>query len=246
MKPLLVATTNPAKLDEYRLLLRGYDLAPLSLREAGLDDCAPEETGATFIENALLKARFYFARAKLPTIADDGGLMVDALGGEPGVRSHRWLGGDAAAHRDLDRALADEVIRRMAGVEPARRGARLRAAAALVYQEHGREHGREHERGAGREDGQEDGEKGGHEDGQERGRIHERVSEAALEGVIANRVWPRMRKGFPYRAVLFLPERGCYLGELSDEDAARLSQRRAVLEGLRADLLYIAQAAGRG
>ena len=84
------------------------------------------------------------------------------------------------------------------------------------------------------------------EDGQERGRIHERVSEAALEGVIANRVWPRMRKGFPYRAVLFLPERGCYLGELSDEDAARLSQRRAVLEGLRADLLYIAQAAGRG
>jgi XTP/dITP diphosphohydrolase len=230
MKPLLVATTNPAKLDEYRLLLRGYDLAPLSLREAGLDDRAPEETGATFIENALLKARFYFARANLPTIADDGGLMVDALGGEPGVRSHRWLAGDAAAHRDLDRALADEVIRRMAGVEPARRGARLRAAAALVY----REHGREHERGAGQEDGQ------------ERGRIHERVSEAALEGVIANRVWPRMRKGFPYRAVLFLPERGCYLGELSDEDAARLSQRRAVLEGLRADLLYIAQAAGRG
>ena len=230
MKPLLVATTNPAKLDEYRLLLRGYDLAPLSLREAGLDDRAPEETGATFIENALLKARFYFARANLPTIADDGGLMVDALGGEPGVRSHRWLAGDAAAHCDLDRALADEVIRRMAGVEPARRGARLRAAAALVY----REHGREHERGAG------------HEDGQERGRIHERVSEAALEGVIANRVWPRMRKGFPYRAVLFLPERGCYLGELSDEDAARLSQRRAALEGLRADLLYIAQAAGRG
>jgi XTP/dITP diphosphohydrolase len=234
MKPLLVATTNPAKLDEYRLLLRGYDLAPLSLREAGLDDRAPEETGATFIENALLKARFYFARANLPTIADDGGLMVDALGGEPGVRSHRWLAGDAAAHRDLDRALADEVIRRMAGVEPARRGARLRAAAALVYREHGREHGREHERGAG------------HEDGQGRGRIHERVSEAALEGVIANRVWPRMRKGFPYRAVLFLPERGCYLGELSDEDAARLSQRRAVLEGLRADLLYIAHAAGRG
>jgi XTP/dITP diphosphohydrolase len=226
MKPLLVATTNPAKLDEYRLLLRGYDLAPLSLREAGLDDRAPEETGATFIENALLKARFYFARANLPTIADDGGLMVDALGGEPGVRSHRWLAGDAAAHRDLDRALADEVIRRMAGVEPARRGARLRAAAALVYREHGREHGRE--------------------DGQERGRIHERVSEAALEGVIANRVWPRMRKGFPYRAVLFLPERGCYLGELSDEDAARLSQRRAALEDLRADLLYIAHAAGRG
>lgn len=209
MKPLLVATTNPAKLDEYRLLLREYDLAPVSLREAGIDDLAPEETGATFTENALLKARFYFARANLPTIADDGGLMVDALGGEPGVRSHRWLdGGAAAAHRDLDRALAEEVIRRMAGVEASRRGARLCAATALVYHE--------------------------------QGLIHERVSGAALEGVIADRVWPRMRKGFPYRAVLFLPDRGCYLGELSDEDAARLSQRRASLQGLRADLMQIA------
>ncbi|HLJ43429.1 MAG TPA: non-canonical purine NTP pyrophosphatase, partial [Candidatus Binataceae bacterium] len=230
MKPLLVATTNPAKLDEYRLLLRGFGLAPLSLREAGLDDRAPEETGATFVENALLKARFYFARANLTTIADDGGLMVDALGGEPGVRSHRWLGGDAAAHRDLDRALADEVIRRMAGVEPARRGARLRAAAALVYREHGREHGPEHGRENLQENGWEDRQEDGQEEGRERvGRIHERVSEAALEGVIADRVWPRMRKGFPYRAVLFLPERGCYLGELSDEDAARLSQRHAAL-----------------
>jgi XTP/dITP diphosphohydrolase len=211
MKPLLVATTNPAKLDEYRLLLRDYGLAPLSLREAGVDDHAPEETGATFTENALLKARFYFARANLPTIADDGGLVVDALGGEPGVHSHRWLGSGGAAdipHGDLDRALAEEVIRRMAGVEQARRGARLRAATALVYHEHGR--------------------------------IHERVSEAALEGVIADHVWPRMRKGFPYRAVLILPDRGRYLGELSDEDAARLSQRRTALEGLRADLLQIA------
>jgi XTP/dITP diphosphohydrolase len=207
MKPVLVATTNPAKLDEYRLLLRDYDLAPVSLREAGADDRAPEETGATFSENALLKARFYFARAHLPTIADDGGLVVDALGGEPGVHSHRWLGA-AAAHRNLDRSLADEVIRRMAGVEPGRRAARLRAATALVY----------------REDGS----------------VHERVSEAALEGVIADRVWPRMREGFPYRAVLLLPDRGCYLGELSDEDAALLSQRRAALEGLRADLARIA------
>jgi XTP/dITP diphosphohydrolase len=208
MNPLLVATTNPAKLDEYRLLLRGFDLAPVSLTEAGVDDHAPEETGATFTENALIKARFYFARANLPTIADDGGLMVDALGGEPGVRSHRWLGAEAVAQGDLDRTLAEEVVRRMAGVEQARRGARLHAATALVF----------------------------HEDG----RIHERVSEAALEGVIADRVWPRMRKGFPYRAVLWLADRGCYLGELSDEDAARLSQRRVALEGLRPYLIGIA------
>jgi XTP/dITP diphosphohydrolase len=208
MEPLLVATTNPAKLEEYRLLLREYGLAPVSLREAGIAGDPPEETGETFAENALLKARFYFGRAAMPTIADDGGLMVDALGGEPGVRSHRWLGKQAGQSSDeLDRALADEVVRRMAGVDPPRRTARLGAAAALVYR-----HG---------------------------DTVRERVSEAALEGVIAERVWPRMRSGFPYRAVLFLPDRGCYLGELSDEDAARVSQRRAALEGLRRDLLRI-------
>lgn len=212
MKPLLVATTNPAKLDEYRILLRAYDLAPLSLREAGVDDHAPEETGATFAENARLKARFYFARANLPTLADDGGLEVDALGGEPGVRSHRWLAEAAAAAHggDVDRALAEEVIRRMAGIARERRTARLRAAAALVYHDHGQ--------------------------------IHERLSEAALEGVIAERAMAQIRTGFPYRAVLILAERGCYLGELPEEEAARLSQRRAALEGLRADLARIAGA----
>ncbi len=212
MKPLLVATTNPAKLDEYRILLRAYDLAPLSLREAGVDDHAPEETGATFADNARLKARFYFARANLPTLADDGGLEVDALGGEPGVRSHRWLAEAAAAAHggDIDRALAEEVIRRMAGVARERRTARIHAAAVLVYHEHGQ--------------------------------IHERLSEAAIEGIIAERVLAQVRPGFPYRAVLLLPERGCYLGELPEEEAARLSQRRAALEGLRADLARIARA----
>src|SRR5579884_904135 len=112
MKPLLIATTNRAKLDEYRILLHGFGLAPLSLHDAGVDDHTPEETGATFADNARLKARFYFARANLPTLADDGGLEVDALGGEPGVRSHRWLGADAD-----DRMLAEEVVRRLAGVE---------------------------------------------------------------------------------------------------------------------------------
>lgn len=212
MKTLLIATTNPAKLEEYRILLGAYGLAPISLREAGVDDHAPEETGATFADNARLKARFYFARANMPTLADDGGLEVDALGGEPGVRSHRWLEEAAAAAHggDLDRALAEEVIRRMAKVAPERRSARLRAAAALVYHEHGQ--------------------------------IRERLSEAALEGVIAQRTQGDLRPGFPYRAVLMLPERGCYLGELSDEEAARLSQRRAALEALRADLALIAGA----
>ena len=207
MKPLLVATTNPAKLEEYRLLLREHGLEPLSLAQAGVDNHTPAEDGATFAENALHKARFYFVRAGMPTLADDGGLEVDALGGEPGVRSHRWLEGSVdATGDDLDCALAEEVIRRMQGV--ALRSARIRAAVALVSNSHGS--------------------------------ISERLSEAAIEGVIADRVWPRMRAGFPFRAVLFLPKHGCYLAELPDHEAARLSQRRVALEGLRSELALVA------
>src|SRR5580700_11835293 len=110
MNRLLIATTNSAKLAEYRVLLRPFDLEVISLRDAGIDVEAPED-GATFIENARIKARFYFDRAGIATLADDGGLEVDALGGAPGVHSHRWLGADAD-----DRKLAEEIVRRMIGI----------------------------------------------------------------------------------------------------------------------------------
>jgi len=207
MRRLLIATTNPAKLSEYRLLLRDLDLELVSLAEVGITD-APEETGATFEENALAKARFYFHRARTATLADDGGLEIDALGGEPGVRSHRWLnsGGD-----DSDQALVDEVMRRMKDVPPGRRSARLRAATALIYDEGGE--------------------------------VRERIAEAAIEGVIAERAYPQIRAGFPYRSVLYMPERNCYVGELGDEEEAKISQRRIALNTLHDDLARIA--AGR-
>ncbi len=204
---LLIATTNPAKLSEYRILLRDHPLEVVSLREVQIAE-SPDETGATFAENALLKARFYFERSEIPTLADDGGLEVDALGGGPGVKSHRWLGDSQDAS---DRALAEEVIRRMEGVTKRRRTARLRAALALVY-----------ERG---------------------GRRHEALAEAAIEGIIAMRVYPEIRPGFPYRAVLWLEDRGCYLGELGDEEEARISQRRIALEKLGPELDRMAETA---
>ncbi len=204
MTRLLIATTNLAKLAEYRILL-GDGLEPVSLAEIGVTD-HPEESGTSFAENALLKARFYFAMTQMPTLADDGGFEIDALGGEPGVKSHRWLG---EGHPD-DQALVDEVIRRMRGVEPGRRTARLCAALALVYAD--------------------------------RGAIRERVAEAALEGVVPERAWPHIRPGFPYRSVLFLPDRGRHLADLSEEQAALLSQRRIALKELRDDLALIAKA----
>jgi XTP/dITP diphosphohydrolase len=208
MRPLLIATTNPAKLTEYRLLLRDLELELVSLGDAGITD-TPEETGATFEENALIKARFYFERAHTATLADDGGLEIDALGGEPGVRSHRWLN---SGRDDSDQALVNEVMRRMKDVPEGRRSARLRAATALIY-----------------------------DDG---GQVRERVAEASIEGVIAKRAFPLLRDGFPYRAVLFMPERNCFVGELGDEEEAKISQRRIALAKLHDDLARIA-AGGR-
>jgi XTP/dITP diphosphohydrolase len=203
MTELLIATTNPAKFAEYAVLLRGFGLRLVSLRDARIAAEAPE--GApTFADNARIKAQFYFDIAGIPALADDGGLEVDALGGAPGVRSHRWLGEGVG-----DRALAEEVIRRMTGVEPARRTARLRAAAALIYKNDGA--------------------------------VREAIAEAALEGIIADRCYPEIRAGFPYRSVLYLPERGCYLAEVDEEDAAvSLSQRRIAIGRLAGDLRRIA------
>ena len=207
MRPLLIATTNPAKLTEYRLLLRDLELELISLADAGITD-TPEETGATFEENARIKARFYFARVHTATLADDGGLEIDALGGEPGVRSHRWLN---SGRDDSDQALVNEVMRRMKGVPAGQRSARLRAATALIYDDCGQ--------------------------------ICERVAEAAIEGVIAERAYPLLREGFPYRAVLFMPERNCFVGELGDEEEAKISQRRVALAKLHDDLARIAAGA---
>jgi XTP/dITP diphosphohydrolase len=178
-------------------------IEPVSLADAGIK-VVPEETGETFRDNALAKARFYFERASQPTLADDGGLEVDALGGAPGVRSHRWLG----TENPSDRALAAEVIRRMEGIEKPRRTARIRAAIALIYQ-------------CG-------------------DAVRESLAEDAIEGIIAPRAFPEIRPGFPYRAVLWLPDLSCYLGELGEVEEARLSQRRKALMKLLPDLQLLA------
>jgi XTP/dITP diphosphohydrolase len=96
--PLLIATTNPGKLKEYRRLLDGVPFRLVGPREAGVD-VGVEETGASFEENAILKATTLCAASGLPTLADDSGLEVDALDGEPGVRSARYAGDNATDAR---------------------------------------------------------------------------------------------------------------------------------------------------
>jgi XTP/dITP diphosphohydrolase len=126
---LLLASRNPGKLAELRRLLESADLGGVQV--LGLADVAayPEspETGATFAENAVAKAREAAAASGLPAVADDSGLAVDALNGMPGVLSARWCGvhGDDAANLRL-------VLGQLRDVPDERRGAQFVCAAALV------------------------------------------------------------------------------------------------------------------
>jgi XTP/dITP diphosphohydrolase len=125
---LLLASANQGKLRELRTILHGLPVEPVGLTEAGLGEPPEvEETGDTFLANALLKARAYAAWSGLAAVADDSGLEVDALGGAPGVRSARYAGPGAGDQANLDKLLAA-----LAGVPPERRTARFRCAAVLV------------------------------------------------------------------------------------------------------------------
>ena len=123
---LLVATRSRHKLAELRDLLRLERAELISLDEIGISG-DPDETGATFAANAALKARFYARRSGLPTLADDSGLEVDALGGGPGVRTRRYAGEDATDD-DNNRTLLAALDR----LPAARRGARYRCVLALA------------------------------------------------------------------------------------------------------------------
>lgn len=124
MSRLLVATTNPHKMREIRDLL-----SDVPVDVVGLDACSPidepEETGDTFEENARLKA-LYYDRGEL-TAAEDSGLVIDALNGEPGVRSARFLRGDATYPERFA-----EIFRRLAECPDRPRTARFVCALAVV------------------------------------------------------------------------------------------------------------------
>ncbi|MGE0040649.1 MAG: RdgB/HAM1 family non-canonical purine NTP pyrophosphatase [Vicinamibacterales bacterium] len=123
---LLVATTNPGKLREIRPLLAGVDVELVTLADlAPIPE--PAETGATFWENARQKALAYAAASGLTTVAEDSGLEIGALGGEPGVRSARFLRDDASY---AERFAA--IFGRLAGVEADGRRARFVTALAVA------------------------------------------------------------------------------------------------------------------
>jgi XTP/dITP diphosphohydrolase len=120
---LVVASHNPGKLREITDLLSPHGIVVRGAAELGLEE--PDETGATFAENAILKARAAAQASGLPALADDSGLSVTALGGAPGIYSARWAG----PNKDFSFAMA-RVERELQGV--ADRSAKFVCALALA------------------------------------------------------------------------------------------------------------------
>jgi XTP/dITP diphosphohydrolase len=121
---LLIATTNPGKVGEYQHLLNGLAYELVGLSEVGITQ-EVAETGATYEENALLKAREYAALSGLLTLADDSGLEVAALGGRPGVHSARYAPNSPARIRQL--------LAEMQNIPAGERNARFQCVIALAW-----------------------------------------------------------------------------------------------------------------
>ena len=122
---IVLASANAGKLREMRAILAPLGLEVRSLGEFTED--SPVEDGLSFVENAIIKARFAAGAAGLSAIADDSGLEVDALGGDPGIRSARYAGEGADAQ-----ANNQKLLEALSGVPPAERGARFRCAMVFM------------------------------------------------------------------------------------------------------------------
>ena len=129
MKELLIATNNPGKFREYKEVFKQLKL-PIkltSLKELKIKEKV-EETGKTFRENAVIKARFFSKLSRLPTLADDAGIEIDYLRGEPGVKSRRWLG-----YKLTDEEIINTALKKLEGVPKRKRSARLKAVMGLIF-----------------------------------------------------------------------------------------------------------------
>ena len=213
---IVIATTNPGKLGEIRRAL-----ADLPLRLITLADLPPvgepEETGLTFAENALLKARYYSACSGLPTVADDSGLAIDALGGRPGVASARYPGATYAekfvnVYRELaphSQPWTARFVCAVALAGPAQGGQALGTWPSAL-----------------------DDPASAQGLGPRASTSHVLFNcEAVVEGEISPE--PRGVHGFGYDPIFFYPPYGRTLGEVSDEEKMAVSHRGKAFNELR-------------
>ena len=126
---LVIATHNAGKLTEMRELLMPYGIEAVSAGELGLAE--PEETGTSFRANAHIKAKAAAATSGLPAFADDSGLTVDTLDGEPGIYSARWAGPDKNFRHAMQ--AIENKLRERGAREPGRRGAHFVSALCVAW-----------------------------------------------------------------------------------------------------------------
>lgn len=195
MKKLLIATTNPGKLAEIKYFLKDLPLQLVDLADLGIKEKV-EEDGRTFEENARKKAIFYAKISGLATIADDGGLEIDILGGEPGVKSRRWIDGK----EDSDEELIKFALKKLKNVPKQKRAAQLRAVLALVLPN---------------------------------GEVF--TAGDLTRGIIARKPSQKWSKGFPYRALLYIPEIKKFYNEkeLTKKEEEKYNHRGRALKKLK-------------
>jgi XTP/dITP diphosphohydrolase len=130
---LVLATHNQGKLAEFRDLLAPFDLDLVSAGDLGLPE--PDETGTTFIENARIKAHAAATASGLIALADDSGLCVDALNGDPGVYTANWAGATANGGRDymVGMRRVEDSLQAMGAATPARRRGSFNATLCLAH-----------------------------------------------------------------------------------------------------------------
>jgi len=127
--PLVIATHNPGKLEEMRELIAPYRVEAVSAAELGLAE--PAESGRSFGENARIKATAAATAASLPAFADDSGLVVDALGGAPGINSARWAGPNKDFHAAMQKI--EGLLREQGAASEADRRAHFVCALCLAW-----------------------------------------------------------------------------------------------------------------
>lgn len=196
MRKLLIATGNPGKLKEMKKALSDLPLKIVTLQDLDISERVIED-GKTFEENAIKKAWYYCQKSGLPTIADDGGLEIDILKGEPGVRSKRWIDGK---ENPTDKQLIAYTIKSMASVPKEQRSAQLRTVVALAFPS---------------------------------GEVF--TSEGVVRGVIAQRPAKEWTKGYPYRALFYLPQIKKFYNEdsFSKKEEKRYAHRIQALKNLK-------------
>ena len=188
LRQLLFATSNPHKIEEVRAVLEPLGWRVVGLDQMEIDVPEPVEDGVTFMANARIKAQYYAAHTNQHCLADDSGLEVDALDGEPGVYSARYAG-EGNTRPERDQANNAKLLNALASYPPEKRTARFVCTMCLAAPD--------------------------------QSILAE--SRGTFEGIIAPE--PRGHSGFGYDPLVYLPELGQTVAELSAEEKNAQSHR---------------------